>query len=68
MIDRNDNVNKQKKIKKIQIMINLDDMTKINTKVDNPIWPRTPDQAYRILIIVGSWLVKTSDLINLINL
>ena len=54
MIDRNDNVNKQKKIKKIQIMINLDDMTKINTKVDNPIWPRTPDQAYRILIIVGS--------------
>ena len=39
MIDRNDNVNKQKKIEKIQIMINLDDMTKINTKVDNPIWP-----------------------------
>ena len=35
-------------------MINLDDMTKINTKVDNPIWSRTPDQAHRILIIVGS--------------
>ena len=31
------------------------------------IWPHTPDNSYRILIIGGSWSGKTNVLLNLIE-
>ena len=46
-------------------MINFDDVTKENIKWHNLNWTKIPDHAYRILIIEGSWFIKTNSLFNL---
>ena len=48
-------------------MINLDSIVNDNNKKHNENWPYIPDHPYRILIIGGSGLGKTSTLLNLIN-
>ena len=48
-------------------MINLDSITKENSKEHNEKRPYIPDHPYRILIIGGSGSEKTNALINLIN-
>ena len=48
-------------------MINFDEYTNENKKVDNFNWPCIPDHPYRILIIGGSGTGKTNALLNLIN-
>ena len=53
--------------KKLQKMINYDDVTKENIKEDNPNWPQNLNHAYRILIIVGSGSGRTIALHNLIK-
>ena len=45
-------------------MINLDDVTKQNSKEYNPKWPQIPDHPYRILTIAGSGSGKTNSLFN----
>ena len=45
-------------------MINLDDVTKQNSKEYNPNWPQIPDHPYRILTIAGSGSGKTNSLFN----
>ena len=53
--------------KKIQKMINFDDVIKENKKEYNPSWPQIPDYSYRTLIIGSSGSGKTNSLFNLIN-
>ena len=48
-------------------MINLDDVTKQNSKEYNPNWPQIPDHPYRILTIAGSGSGKTNSLFNVSN-
>ena len=50
-------------------MINFDDVIKQEIEEHNPNWPEIPELArkYRILIIGGSRLGKTSSIFNLIN-
>ena len=48
-------------------MINFDDYTNQNKAKHNLKWPYIPDHPYRILIVGGSGLGKTSPLLNLIN-
>ena len=45
-------------------MINFDDVTKENIKWHNLNWTKIPDHTYRILIIEGSWFIKTNSLFN----
>ena len=40
--------------KRMQNMINFDDITKENIKEHYPNWPQIPDHPYRILIFGGS--------------
>ena len=53
--------------KKIQKMINFDDVKKEETNEHHPNWLEIPDHPYRILIIGGSGSGKTNSLFNLIN-
>ena len=46
--------------------INSDDVTGENIKEHNPNWPKIPDHPYRILIIGGLGLEKSSGLLHLI--
>ena len=46
--------------------MNSDDVTGENIKKHNPNWPKIPDHPYRILIIGGLGLEKTSGLLHLI--
>ena len=48
-------------------MINFDDYTNENKIEHNSKWPYIPDHPYRILIVGGSGLGKTTALLNLIN-
>ena len=48
-------------------MINFDVITNENIVKHNSKWTYIPDYPYRILIIEGSGLGKTSALLNLIN-
>ena len=48
-------------------MINFDVITNENNVKHNSKWTYIPDYPYRILIIEGSGLGKTSALLNLIN-
>ena len=48
-------------------MINFDDYVNENKIEHNKNWPFTPDNPYRILIIVGSGSGKTNVLLNLIE-
>ena len=48
-------------------MINFDDITKKDTKVHNPNWPKILDYPYRILIVGGSESGKSNALLNLIS-
>ena len=48
-------------------MINIDDVTKENIKVQNPTWPQILIHPYRILTIEGSGPGKTNSLFNLIR-
>ena len=58
---------KQQYNKKIQKMINFDDVKKEETNEHHPNWLEIPDHPYRILIIGGSGSGKTNSLFNLIN-
>ena len=53
--------------KKINILINVDDVTGENTQENNLHWPQVPGHPYRILIVGGSGSGKTNALLNLIN-
>ena len=48
-------------------MINLDYITREDTKPHNSNWPKIPEHPYRILIIGGTGSGKTSELLNLIK-
>ena len=48
-------------------MINLDSIMNENNNKHNKNWPYIPNHPYRILIIGGSGLGKTSPLLKLIN-
>ena len=51
----------------IQKMINIDDVTKENTKRHNTNWQQISNHPYRISIIGGFVSGKTDSLFNLIN-
>ena len=53
--------------KKMNTMINFDEVTTENTQKDNPHWPRIPDHPYRILTVGGSGSGKTNSLLSLIH-
>ena len=48
-------------------MIDFDNSTNENKREHNPKWPHIQDHLYKILIVGGSALGKTSALLNLIN-
>ena len=52
-------------IKITRMMKTYDESAQIN---HNPNWPYIPDHSYRILVIAGSGLGKTSALLNLTKL
>ena len=53
--------------KRMQNMINFDDITKENIKEHYPNSPQMPDHPYRILIFGGSGSGKTNSLFHLIT-
>ena len=48
-------------------MIDFDDITKEETKENNPNWQQIPDHPYKILIIRGSASGNSNLLLNMIS-
>ena len=55
------------KNKKLNIMINFDEVTEENAQQYSPRWPQISDYLYGILIVDRSGSGKTNALLNLIN-